>query len=70
MTPAASTLTRPTSWPDPGIFRSPIAELLTAMPKSGLDLAMDELAHDHGRHAAGPVFPCPLCFDPTIERTR
>jgi len=40
------------------------------LPKSPLDLVLDRLARDHTRHATGPIFPCPLCFDPPFHVAR
>jgi hypothetical protein len=40
------------------------------MPKSRLDLVLGRLAHDHPEHGAGPIFPCPLCFDPPLQVAR
>lgn len=33
---------------------------------SALEEIMVALAGAHPRHAAGPVFPCPLCFVPRL----
>jgi hypothetical protein len=33
---------------------------------SVLDQALAALRRDHARHAAGPILPCPLCFEPAL----
>jgi hypothetical protein len=33
---------------------------------SSLEAVMVALAGAHARHAAGPIFPCPLCFVPRL----
>ncbi len=66
MTLALPTPTRP--FPAPAWqAEPPFADLHAALPKSRLDLVLDGLKHDHPRHAAGPIFPCPICFDPPLQ---
>jgi hypothetical protein len=48
--------------PLPGVVDVP-----TTLPISRLDRVLNGLAHDHSRHAEGPIFPCPLCFDPPLR---
>jgi hypothetical protein len=57
--PAAARLTNPIPVQDPA-----------PTPKSRLDLVLDGLAHHHPEHGAGPIFPCPLCFDPPLQAAR
>jgi hypothetical protein len=47
-----------------------IVEVTTPMPISGLDRVLNGMKHDHWRHAEGPIFPCPLCFDPPLLMIR
>jgi hypothetical protein len=70
------TLTLPTrSRPAPARTRrsSPaphFVEVPTALPVSRLDRVLRNLARDHGQHAEGRIFPCPLCFDPALRMAR
>jgi len=48
----------------------PAVELTARMSKSRLDLVLDGLHGAHRRHASGPIFPCPLCFDPPLQSAR
>jgi len=47
-------------------IRPHLVALPTGAPLSALDLTMRRLSAEHGRHAEGPVFPCPRCFTPPI----
>jgi hypothetical protein len=33
---------------------------------SALDQALAALRRDHAGHVAGPILPCPLCFEPPL----
>jgi len=35
-----------------------------------LELVQRQLANDHARHTHGPLFPCPLCFEPPLGGRR
>jgi hypothetical protein len=56
----------PTRTTAPARTRPHLVALPTGGPLSALDLTMRRLSAEHGRHAAGPVFPCPRCFTPPI----
>ena len=50
----------------PARTRIRLVAMPTGAPLSALDVLMRRLSAEHGRHAAGPVFPCPRCFTPPI----
>jgi hypothetical protein len=70
------TLTLPTrSRPGPARTRPSesephFVEVPKALPVSGLDRVLRNLAQDHPQHAEGRIFPCPLCFDPPLRMAR
>jgi hypothetical protein len=39
----------------------------SSLPTSGLGQALLSWAEEHVGHAAGPILPCPLCFDPPLD---
>lgn len=34
---------------------------------SPLELVQMRLASEHDHHGTGPIFPCPLCFQPALS---
>ena len=56
----------PSRTTNPTRIRPHLVALPTGAPLSALDLTMRRLSAEHGRHASGPVFPCPRCFTPPI----
>jgi hypothetical protein len=67
------TLTRTRAVPAPTRSDEPAPQLDEARPVpplSALDRTLDALVRSHDRHATGPVFPCPLCFEPPLPLAR
>ena len=50
------------------VFRSTphLVLLPVEQTHTALELRMQQLADEHAQHAAGPVFPCPRCFQPGL----